>query len=101
MTFGEKLKQLRENNGWTLNDVIEKLGIKTISTYSNYEYGLREPSYEMLKKIANMYEVSIDYLLGNEKESKSKLDELYEKLVVEDEQMIKNLHSIYLMFKNK
>ena len=34
------------------------------TTYVNYEKGVREPNFEMLIAIANMYSVSVDYLLG-------------------------------------
>ena len=37
------------------------------STYSNYEQGTREPNLETLKKLANFFDVSIDYLLENDR----------------------------------
>ncbi|UDK97041.1 helix-turn-helix transcriptional regulator [Lysinibacillus sphaericus] len=59
----QKMKQLRESRKWTKTDAASKLN-KTLSTYANWEYGLREPDSVHLKKIADLYEVSIDYLLG-------------------------------------
>ncbi|MDE6000741.1 MAG: helix-turn-helix domain-containing protein, partial [Clostridia bacterium] len=47
------------------NQVAEKLGI-TRAAYANYEQGIREPSYEILKRICLFFEVSADYLLGLE-----------------------------------
>lgn len=43
--------------------VAEKLGI-TNSVLSNYERDYRDPDTKMLTKIAELYEVSTDYLLG-------------------------------------
>lgn len=64
--LGERLTHLRERRGWTKTYVANKLGIKTLSTYANYEYGLREPDKDTLVQIADLYDVSMDYLLGRE-----------------------------------
>ena len=45
--------------------VANAIGV-TLSAYSNYEQGLREPSYDTLKNICKYYDVSADYLLGLE-----------------------------------
>ncbi|PAD70024.1 hypothetical protein CHH83_05710, partial [Bacillus sp. 7586-K] len=47
----------------------KKLGIKTVSTYANWEYGIRQPDNEMLVKIAELYGVTTDYLLGRTTDS--------------------------------
>lgn len=65
-TLGERLTYLREKKGWTKTYVAKKLGIKTMSTYANWEYNLRQPDNEMLLKIAGLYEVSVDNLLTGE-----------------------------------
>lgn len=64
--LSKRLTRLRENKGWTKTHVAQKLGIKTLSTYANYEYGLREPDNATLLRIADLYEVTVDYLLGND-----------------------------------
>ena len=61
--FNEKLKQLRLERALSQNDVAEKLGL-TRTAYANYEQGIREPSYETLKKICQFFEVTSDYLIG-------------------------------------
>lgn len=61
---GKRLELLREKKGWTKSLAAKKLNIKTVSTYANWEYGIRQPDNEMLVKIADLYEVSVDYLLG-------------------------------------
>lgn len=61
--FKEKLRVLREKRRLTQESVAQELGV-TRPTYTRYETGEREPDYEMLKKIAVFYRVSVDYLLG-------------------------------------
>lgn len=58
-----RLKSLRENRGISQKFVAEKIGINN-STLSGYESGYREPDAETLKKLADFYEVTTDYLLG-------------------------------------
>lgn len=61
----EKLKQLRKEKGLSQKIVAEALGI-TLSAYSNYEQGIREPNLQILVSICKFYDVSSDYLLGLE-----------------------------------
>lgn len=63
MQFYDKLKQLRVENNFSQKSVAQKLNISN-ATLSQYESGVRQPSYDVLKKIADIYNVSIDYLLG-------------------------------------
>ena len=58
----EHLKELRERRGLYQKDVAAVLKIDR-TTYAKYETGASEPSFEILKRIARFYEVSIDYLL--------------------------------------
>lgn len=87
--IGERLIKLRGNK--TQKYVAEKLGISR-ARYSHYENNHVQPDYELLQKIADYYNVSVDYLLGrtdkefnpNEKKFLSELssipiDELIEK----------------------
>jgi len=67
MEFNEKLKQLRTDKGLTLKAVAVALNIK-VSTYSNYEQGIREPSMLTVKRLCRYFEVSADYLLGIEED---------------------------------
>ena len=60
-----KLKQLRQEKGVSQKDVAEAIGV-TLSAYSNYEQGIREPSYEILKSLCKYYGVTSDYLIGLE-----------------------------------
>ena len=61
--LGVRLKYLRKSNNKTQKDIADILGI-TRPAYTAYEQGKRNPDYEILEKIADYYNVSIDYLLG-------------------------------------
>lgn len=69
--FSNKLQALREAHGWSKTYVSKQLNLK-LQRYSNYEYGTREPDFEILSEIADLYGVSTDYLLGNEKNNEIK-----------------------------
>lgn len=63
MTFGERLIELRKENGFnTRNEFAEKLGIPS-TTLRNYEKNEREPGHTFLKQISELFNVSVDYLL--------------------------------------
>ena len=63
MTFGERLTQLRKENGYaTRNEFADKLGIPG-TTLRNYETNAREPGHTFLKQISEFFNVSVDYLL--------------------------------------
>ena len=59
----KKLKELREEKGFTQKQVSDFLSVHR-TTYMKWENGLREPSNEMLVKIADFFDVSLDFLLG-------------------------------------
>lgn len=65
--LSRNLKNLREKNGYLQKFVADKLGVRS-NTLSGYENGTRSPDPEMLVRIAELYNVSIDFLLGREKE---------------------------------
>lgn len=59
----ERLKELRKKANLTQKAMGEILGVNQ-RTYSNYELGDRDMSPETLIKLADFYNVTIDYLLG-------------------------------------
>ena len=62
-TFGNRLRTLRLEKG--LNGIeLGKMFNFSKSTISSWENETREPSHEILKILANYFEVSLDYLLG-------------------------------------
>lgn len=60
-----RIKELRENAGLQQKELALDLGIPS-NTLSQYENGKREPNNDMLKKIADYFKVTTDYLLGIE-----------------------------------
>lgn len=58
-----RLKQLRNGKHLKQEQVADLIGV-TKSAVSAYENDLRQPSYETLIRLANLYNVSTDYLLG-------------------------------------
>jgi len=63
VTFAERLKQLRNETGVTMEDLAEEIGT-TKSTISRYENNKREPKKHFIEKTADYFGVSTDYLLG-------------------------------------
>jgi len=63
LNFGNRLRQLRKEKGLTQAELAKLLSIGE-STISFYESGKRQPDYETLIRIADLFNVSVDYLLG-------------------------------------
>ncbi|MBN6889805.1 transcriptional regulator with XRE-family HTH domain [Cytobacillus horneckiae] len=63
--FSERLINLRKSKKWRQEDMAKKLGVAR-TTYASYEQGHRQPDYETLIAISNIFEVTIDYLLKGE-----------------------------------
>lgn len=61
--LAKRLKQCRKEKGMTQNQVAIYCDI-TEKTYQNYELRTREPKLEILIKIAELFDVSLDYLVG-------------------------------------
>lgn len=65
VNFGETLKTLRTNAGMTQTELAKRLGI-TKSVVSYYELQERTPSPDVLIRLAEIFHVTSDYLLGIE-----------------------------------
>lgn len=63
MEFGNRLYALRKDKRFTQQVLSDRLGV-TKAMISAYETGIRYPSYEVLVKIADIFGVTTDYLLG-------------------------------------
>ncbi|MGM0864518.1 MAG: helix-turn-helix domain-containing protein [Bacillota bacterium] len=83
-SLGSNIKKLRERENISQKDFAPKIGVSNV-VLSRYEKDERKPDYDMLKKIADYFDVSIDYLLGRDEKGKAKEDTLEEvnKLVKE------------------
>lgn len=73
--FGKRLKNLRENAGFTQEQLGKKLNVVK-SNISMYENGTRIPNADILEQLSKIFDVSIDYLLG--KTDVKKYDNPYE-----------------------
>ena len=94
------IKTVRESLNMTQKDCADRLGV-TLRAWQTYEQGVSEPKNELLCKIADMFDVSIDYLLGRTdvkavntlaedepteeeiKEIEAQISEAYEKMSIE------------------
>lgn len=63
MKYGNRIAELREQKGWTQEQLATSIGI-TRAALSHYEKNRREPDYETLTQLANLFQVSVDYLIG-------------------------------------
>ena len=61
--FSKRIKELRKENNFTQQELAEKLEL-TNSTVSDWETGRSEPDLETLTKLAKLFSVTTDYLLG-------------------------------------
>ena len=67
MNLGNKIKLYRENKKMTQKEIAEIIGVEP-ATISKYESGMIEPNIEALKKISEIFEVTLDKLLIDEDE---------------------------------
>ena len=62
MTIGNRIKRLRQERGWSQAQLGQRLGVHQ-KQVSGYERGVHVPSAEMLAKISEVFDVSLDYLI--------------------------------------
>lgn len=61
--FGHRLRELRKQANLTQQEIADKIGVNRV-TYTNWEKGNREPNFDYLVKLADMFQVTTDDLLG-------------------------------------
>lgn len=64
-TFGQRLRELRNQRGISQNELSKYVGVSK-SSINMYERDEREPGFETLEAIADFFNVNMDYLLGRE-----------------------------------
>jgi len=74
MMFAERLKELRKEAHLTQIELAKRLGIGQ-SSYADWERGKKNPTQENLIKIAQFFNVPLDYLVGNS-DKKDELDNI-------------------------
>ena len=72
-----RLKELRIENNYTMQEVAKKIDLKSHGTYSDIEHGKNILTSINALKIANLYDVSLDYLYGltNNKDNKNLMND--------------------------
>ena len=89
MKMSEKIKVLRKQRKWSQGDLADKLGVH-ITHISRIETGRYPPSLKLLKKIAELFEVTTDYLLYDSVDNVGPLN-LGDKTLYEKMKLIENL----------
>jgi transcriptional regulator with XRE-family HTH domain len=92
MTLGEKIKQLRTGNKLTQMELANLIDIH-YTHIGKYESNQQMPSTETIKKIADYFDVSIDYLLDDKAEATTKT-------TFQDEDMLKQYKEIEKLPEN-
>lgn len=59
----DKIKEYRKYNGWTQAELAKKINVSQ-QTVGSWEVGRAEPNSEALKTLSNLFEISVDHLLG-------------------------------------
>lgn len=73
MSFSNNLKYLRKQKNYSQDYIAEQLGYKSFTTVQKWESGIAEPSVDVLKKLARMFDVSMDELLNEDLTNDSKI----------------------------
>lgn len=84
--LGDNIRQLRKNKGLTQEELAIRLNVVR-QTLSKWEKGLSVPDAEMLQKIAEILQVDVKQLLGENVEAKPEPNEIVEQLTRINEQM--------------
>ncbi len=91
MEYGQRIAALRDRQRWTQEELSKKLGISR-AALSHYEKNRREPDYDTLNKLADVFQVSIDYLMGRTNDPERLLDadvrEFSDRLELSDEAIL-------------
>jgi transcriptional regulator with XRE-family HTH domain len=91
MNIGSRIAHLRDQRGWTQEHLASSLGISR-AALSHYEKNRREPDSETLTKVADLFKVTIDYLVGRTDNPHMVLDsdvgQFVDKLELSDEEIL-------------
>lgn len=83
MTFAEKLKTIRKRAGMSQEKLAEKLGVSR-QAITKWETDAGIPDIENIMAISTLFDISIDELLSNEKDTKKTSDYLFESVTEYD-----------------
>lgn len=89
--MGQRIKTLRKNAGMTQQELGQKLNVTKVSVCC-YEKGTRIPSLDTLVDLSNVFNVSLDYFVGNDTFVVAEEDNTYGmKMAKEEIQIIEEL----------
>ena len=74
MHFGDRLRKLRQEFGLTQRELANKLNLSH-STIGLYEQNRRDPEYNILCKLADLFDIDLDFLLGRAYPSKKNMNQ--------------------------
>jgi len=98
--LAERIKYLRENlkdkdSKWTQKYVADQIGVARV-TYTAYENGTKTPPPDIILKIANLFDVTTDYLLGHETKD---IDSMSDEEI--DEEIKEIMKEVDVWYKNE
>lgn len=97
MQAGPRIAALRDKMGLTQEELSGRIGISR-AALSHYEKNRREPDFETLTKLADIFRVSIDYLVGRTNHPGSHLDEevrsFADQLELSDEEILNRFNLV-------
>lgn len=70
MSLGERIRQLRQQRGWSQAQLSKKLRVHQ-KQISGYERGIHAPSVELLIRMAELFNVSLDYIAFDDRKEKT------------------------------
>ena len=88
-----RLEELRKVHNYSQNDIANLIGT-TNQTISNWEKGKTEPGINHLKKLADIFHVSVDYLIDHNQREKSVSDIKVKFKSLSKEELVSSLESI-------
>ncbi|MDY7992035.1 helix-turn-helix domain-containing protein [Paenibacillus sp. SEL1] len=95
MNYGTRIAELREHKGLKQEELAQSLGI-TRAALSHYEKNRRKPDFEILTKLADIFGVTIDYLVGRTSHPAAILDsevrEFVDQLELSDEDILQRFN---------
>lgn len=101
-TLGKRIRILRERKNWTQTELSQELGMKTYTTVSKWESDENFPKGKDLKKLAELFGVSSDYLLGLSTVSKQDdISTIYNQLVPPRQEKVYNFAERQLEEQNR
>lgn len=74
--IGQRIKQKREELGWTQEDLANRMGYKSKSTINKIEMGINDVTQSKIVKFAEILDTSISFLMGWDQEQIDTLTEI-------------------------